>query len=76
MPSRSPVILGLLPPSVPGAVLFDDFDSIQNTAIRTITGGVLNVGSAPTTPVTGNFIGQLRWLCLGNAGPRKRGRCI
>jgi hypothetical protein len=40
--------------SVPGAVLFDDFDSIQNTAIGTITGGVLNLGSAPAT---GNFIG-------------------
>jgi len=26
--------------SVPGAVLFDDFDSIQNTAIGTITGGL------------------------------------
>jgi hypothetical protein len=24
---------------IPGAVLFDDFDSIQNTAIGTITGG-------------------------------------
>ena len=24
--------------SVPGAVLFDDFDTIQNTAIGTITG--------------------------------------
>ena len=34
--------------SVPGAVLFDDFDSIQNTAIGTITGGVLNLGSAPS----------------------------
>jgi len=35
-------------------VLFDDFDSIQNTAIGTITGGVLNLGTAPAT---GNFIG-------------------
>jgi hypothetical protein len=43
--------------SIPGAVLFDDFDSIQNTAIGTITGGVLNVGSAPATGIfTGNFI--------------------
>jgi hypothetical protein len=40
--------------SVPGAVLFDDFDLVQNTAIGTITGGVLNLGSAPAT---GNFIG-------------------
>src|SRR5262245_19286549 len=39
--------------SVPGAVLFDDFDTIQNTAIGTVTGGVLNVGSGPAT---GNFI--------------------
>jgi len=39
--------------SVPGAVLFDDFDSIQNTAIGTITGGVLNAG---TPPATGNWI--------------------
>jgi len=38
-------------------VLFDDFDSIQNTAIGTITGGVLNVGSAPATGIfTGSFI--------------------
>ena len=35
-------------------MLFDDFDSIQNTTIGTITGGVLNLGSAPAT---GNFIG-------------------
>ena len=35
-------------------MLFDGFDSIQNTAIGTITGGVLNVG---TPPATGNFIG-------------------
>src|SRR5262249_43981104 len=40
--------------SVPGAVLFDDFDSVQNTAIGTITGGILNMGAAPAT---GNFIG-------------------
>jgi len=43
--------------SVPGAVLFSDFDSIQNTAIGTVTGGVLNVGSAPATGIfTGSFI--------------------
>ena len=40
--------------SVPGAVLFADFDTIQNTAISTITGGVLNLGTAPAT---GKFIG-------------------
>jgi hypothetical protein len=34
-------------------VLFDDFDSIQNTAIGTITGGLL----FGTPPATGNFIG-------------------
>jgi hypothetical protein len=32
--------------SVPGAVLFDDFDSVQNTAIGTITGGLLCFGVA------------------------------
>ena len=46
--------LGATTSSVPGALLFDDFDSIQNTTIGTITGGVLNLGSAPAT---GNFIG-------------------
>ena len=45
---------------VPGAVLFDDFDSVQNTAIGTISGGVLNAG---TPPATGNFIGA-----AGNIG--------
>jgi len=40
--------------SVPGAVLFDDFDLVQNTAIGTITGGILNMGTAPAPP--GNFI--------------------
>src|SRR5215813_938933 len=50
--------------SVPGAVLFDDFDSIQNTAIGTITGGVLCSGVDfgcgglfGTPPATGNFLG-------------------
>src|SRR5262245_27693552 len=52
--------------SVPGAVLFDDFDSIQDTAIGTITGGVLNLGSAPSIPATGNFIGA------GDADPALR----
>jgi hypothetical protein len=44
--------------SVPGAVLFDDFDSVQDTTIGTITGGFLH-GPAPngpgTPPATGNF---------------------
>jgi hypothetical protein len=31
--------------SVPGAVLFDDFDSVQNTAIGTITGGFYAPGA-------------------------------
>ena len=39
--------------SVPGAVLFDDFDLVQNTAIGTITGGRPQAG---TPPATGNFI--------------------
>jgi hypothetical protein len=52
--------------SVPGAVLFDDFDLVQNTAIGTITGGLLCSG----VPC------QLRWLRLGNAGRVQRGRCI
>src|SRR5262249_10896452 len=44
--------------SVPGAVLFDDFDSVQNTAIGTITGGILNMGSAACVCASGgNFIG-------------------
>jgi len=45
--------------SVPGAVLFDDFDSVQNTAIGTITGGVVKgpaSGGPGTAPATGNFI--------------------
>src|SRR5262249_9171045 len=49
--------LGATTTSVPGAVLFDDFDLIQNTAIGTITGGLLNYG---TLPATGNFIGTGR----------------
>ncbi len=49
--------LGATTTSVPGAVLFDDFDSVQNTAIGTITGGLLNFG---TPPATGNFIGTGR----------------
>jgi hypothetical protein len=50
--------------SVPGAVLFNDFDSIQNTAIGTITGGLLCSGVDfgcgglfGTPPATGNFLG-------------------
>jgi hypothetical protein len=41
---------------VPGAVLFDDFDSIQNTAIGTITGGRPQDPTHGTPPATGNFI--------------------
>src|SRR5262245_43847689 len=40
-------------PSIPGAVIFDDFDLIQDTTIGPITGGVLNAG---TQPATGNWI--------------------
>src|SRR6516225_11851352 len=50
--------------TVPGAVLFDDFDLVQNTAIGTITGGLLCSGVDfgcgglfGTPPATGNFLG-------------------
>jgi len=59
MPSRSPLIRGVTTTSVPGAVLFDDFDSIQNTAIGTITGGFIHgpvLNGPGTPPATGNFI--------------------
>jgi hypothetical protein len=42
--------------SVPGAVLFDDFDSVQNTAIGTITGGRPQDPTHGSPPATGNFI--------------------
>ena len=43
--------------SVPGAVLFDNFDSVVNTTIGTITGGFIHVPNGPgTPPATGNFI--------------------
>src|SRR5262249_4581402 len=42
--------------SVPGAVLFDDFDLVQNTAIGTITGGRPQDPTHGTAPDTGNFI--------------------
>ena len=45
--------------SVPGAVLFDDFDSVQNTAIGTITGGFVKndaSGGPGSSVATGNFI--------------------
>src|SRR5215467_5135620 len=45
--------------SVPGAVLFDDFDLVQDTAIGTITGGFVKgpASGGPGSPVaTGNFI--------------------
>jgi hypothetical protein len=50
--------------SVPGAVLFDDFDSVMDTTIGTITGGLLCSGVDfgcgglfGTPPATGNFLG-------------------
>jgi hypothetical protein len=50
--------------SVPGAVLFDDFDSVVDTTIGTITGGLLCSGVDfgcgglfGTPPATGNFLG-------------------
>src|SRR5258707_15713270 len=42
--------------SVPGAVLFDDFDSVVDTTIGTITGGRPQEPTHGTTPATGNFI--------------------
>jgi hypothetical protein len=55
---------GITIPTIPGAVLFDDFDSIQNTALGTITGGVICSGVEfgcgglfGTPPATGNFLG-------------------
>jgi hypothetical protein len=55
---------GVTTTSVPGAVLFDDFDLIQNTAVGTITGGLLCSGVDfgcggvfGTPPATGNFLG-------------------
>jgi hypothetical protein len=55
---------GVTTTSVPGAVLFDDFASVQNTAIGTITGGLLCSGVDfgcgglfGTPPATGNFLG-------------------
>src|SRR5262245_10972366 len=45
--------------SVPGAVLFDDFDLVQNTAIGTITGGFVKndaSGGPGSSVATGNFI--------------------
>ena len=45
--------------SVPGAVVFDDFDSVVDTTIGTITGGVVKgpASGGPGSPVaTGNFI--------------------
>jgi hypothetical protein len=49
---------GVTTTSVPGAVLFDDFDSIQNTAIGTITRWRFERGRIIwNAPATGNFIG-------------------
>src|SRR5262245_40113367 len=42
--------------SVPGAVLFDDFDSVTDTTIGTITGGRPQDPTHGTPPATGNFI--------------------
>ena len=42
--------------SVPGAVLFDDFDSVVDTSIGTITGGRPQDPTHGTPPATGNFI--------------------
>src|SRR5262245_57815654 len=42
--------------SVPGAVLFDDFDMVVDTSIGTITGGRPQDPTHGTAPDTGNFI--------------------
>ena len=42
--------------SVPGAILFDDFDTVQDTTIGTITGGRPQDPSHGTPPAKGNFI--------------------
>ena len=42
--------------TVPGAVLFDDFDSVQDTTIGTITGGRPQDPTHGTAPADGNFI--------------------
>jgi hypothetical protein len=42
--------------SVPGALLFDDFDSVVDTTIGIITGGLPGVSSHGTPPATGDFI--------------------
>src|SRR5215813_14662067 len=57
---------GAITSSVPGAVLFDDFDSVQNTAIGTITGGLLcsgvdfgcggTFGTPPATEISSGWI--------------------
>jgi hypothetical protein len=41
---------------IPGAVLFDDFDLIQDTTIGTITGGRPQDPNHGTPPAKGNFI--------------------
>jgi hypothetical protein len=41
--------------SVPGAVLFDNFDSVVDTTIGTITGGRPQDPTHGTPPATGNF---------------------
>ena len=45
--------------TVPGAVLFDDFDSVQDTTIGTITGGFVKndaSGGPGSQPATGSYI--------------------
>ena len=42
--------------TVPGAVLFDDFESVQDTTIGTISGGRPQDPTHGTAPADGNFI--------------------
>src|SRR5262245_255035 len=46
--------------SLSGPVLFDDFDSVVDTSIGTITGGRPQDPSHGTAPATGNFINSGR----------------
>src|SRR4029077_8825857 len=47
--------IGATTSSVPGAVLFDNFDSVVDTTIGTITGGRPQDPTHGTPPATGNF---------------------
>jgi hypothetical protein len=50
--------LGATTTSVPGAVLFNDFDTVNNTSIGTITGGILNFGTPPPPGISSGWAGK------------------